>query len=245
MSDSELREIVVTVAAPVEDVWRALREPAAIRQWFGWDYVNMYGLADLDAEIETIFGGASTSDEERTIRFREDEMLRVEPRGAETIVRVTRPGPADGDWDGYYDDIAEGWLSFFHQLRFALERHPGEERRTLHLTAVAEDDRSGPIAALGLAGPERGAYEVETPFGETLTGEVWFRGKNQVGVTAQSLGDGLVVILEEPGEPGSSRYMTATLTTYGLGDASFEGVRRRWADWWTSYFAESGVHIRA
>ena len=36
----------VTIAAPIERVWQALRDPALLAQWFGWDYDK------LAAEIE-------------------------------------------------------------------------------------------------------------------------------------------------------------------------------------------------
>ena len=43
----------VTIAAPIERVWQALRDPALLAQWFGWDYDK---LAD---EIDGYFlGGA-------------------------------------------------------------------------------------------------------------------------------------------------------------------------------------------
>ena len=54
------------------------------------------------------------------------------------MVRVTRAAPA-GSWDGVYDEVNEGWLTFFQQLRFYLERHPGKERRTLHVPAEGEE----------------------------------------------------------------------------------------------------------
>ena len=39
-------------------------------------------------------------------------------------MRVTRAAPA-GSWDGVYDEVNEGWLTFVQQLRFYLERNPG------------------------------------------------------------------------------------------------------------------------
>ena len=53
----------------------------------------------------------------------------LERAGDATVVRLTMPDPGAG-----YDEIREGWASFVTQLRFALERHPGEERRTLQLS---------------------------------------------------------------------------------------------------------------
>ena len=28
----------ITLPAPMDTVWTAFRDPAAIRRWFGWDY---------------------------------------------------------------------------------------------------------------------------------------------------------------------------------------------------------------
>ena len=39
----------VTIAAPIERVWQALRDPALLAQWFGWDYDK------LAEEIDVIF----------------------------------------------------------------------------------------------------------------------------------------------------------------------------------------------
>lgn len=58
-SDRVLVEILV--AAPIDVVWRALREPSEIRRWFGWDYP---GLAD---EVETIFGRMVASEADHTL----------------------------------------------------------------------------------------------------------------------------------------------------------------------------------
>ena len=64
MSESDRVLIEVVVAAPIETVWKALRDPAEIRRWFGWDY------AGLDEEIALIFGsGATALEDERVIRF--------------------------------------------------------------------------------------------------------------------------------------------------------------------------------
>ena len=56
--------IEILIAAPIEVVWQALRDPAEIRRWFGWDY------AQLVEEIDMIFGpGAVPSDDRRTLSF--------------------------------------------------------------------------------------------------------------------------------------------------------------------------------
>lgn len=131
MSDPVIVE--VAIAAPVETVWRALRDPAEIRRWFGWQYEG------LDEEIQYIFVDHSTAaDEAHVLDGGPGGTIALEAQGDRTVVRVTRPAPA-GSWDDIYDEVNEGWLTFVQQLRFYLERHPGQERRTLHVPASGDE----------------------------------------------------------------------------------------------------------
>jgi hypothetical protein len=160
----EPRTLIVetTVAAPFETVWRALREPAEIRRWHGWEYDG------LEDEIEAIYvAGADASDEDGTIDLPEvDTRFALERRGDHTAVTVTRAARADDD---SFDEIDEGWITFFNQLRFYLERHPGEDRRTLHFRGTAAPDPA--------------------PWGEVLYGTA-----NQVGVSVDAWNDAMLVV---------------------------------------------------
>ena len=40
MSDSEVL-VELAIAAPADTVWRAMRDPARIAQWFGWDATTL------------------------------------------------------------------------------------------------------------------------------------------------------------------------------------------------------------
>jgi uncharacterized protein YndB with AHSA1/START domain len=125
MSD-ETPVIVVTVAAPVEAVWDALRNKEKIRHWHGWEYEG------LEAEIDLIFFTSFTEDETaHTLELQGGDRFVVEPHEGGSRITVTRaPHGDDPEWDAYYDDITEGWITFVHQLAFALEHHPGEARHT-------------------------------------------------------------------------------------------------------------------
>ena len=131
MTESAARSIEVVIAAPAPEVWAALRDPQLIRRWHGWEDDG------LDAEIEQIYGAAATVEESGT---------RLVLAGGDTVDLATVPGGtrlrlrraplgSNPEWDAYYDDITEGWTSFLQQLRFALERHPDSDRRTLQLAA--------------------------------------------------------------------------------------------------------------
>jgi uncharacterized protein YndB with AHSA1/START domain len=131
MSDPVIVEVVIE--APVETVWRALRDRAEIKRWFGWEYDG------FDEEIEFIFFQASTADDaDHVLDGGPGGRIALEDRGDQTVVRVTRAAPA-GSWDGVYDEVNEGWLTFIQQLRFYLERHPGQDRRTVHVATSGEE----------------------------------------------------------------------------------------------------------
>jgi uncharacterized protein YndB with AHSA1/START domain len=229
--------IELTISAPADRVWAALRDPALIREWFGWD-------ADtLEAEIKTIFADyVDADDAARVLKFRGmGDRFEVVARGAETAVRVVRPAPSpDTDWDEYFEDTTQGWIAFIRQLQFALERHPGGGRRTLYFSGSPRT-AGAPLAAaaLGLADAARaGEPYAARAAGAELAGRVWHRGRHQIGLTVDGWGDGLLVIMDRPASSSSPRGGSqAILTTYGLDDDAFAALSRRWETWWTERFA--------
>ena len=233
MSRSPDRTVIVetTIAAPVDEVWQALRDPEQIRRWHGWEYDG------LDDEIRQIYVDAAEADDVgRKLAFPGvDALFELEPRGNETLLRVTKPAPTgDAPWEAFYDEIDEGWISFVHQLAFALERHPGEDRRTLQLDGVATTQGTPLTAAvLGLdAGATGERYSGTTPWGEQLSGSVRFRGDNQIGLTVDEFGDGLLVLHAQPPSArpprGGGR---AILTFYGLDEDTLGAIGERWSQW--------------
>jgi hypothetical protein len=241
MTDQTQTLIVeVTIAAPFEAVWRALRDPAEIRRWHGWEFDG------LDAEIDLIYvSGAVASEDAGTIDLPEvSTQFALEPSGDETVVRVTRAGPAgEGDRERDFDEVDEGWITFFNQLRFTLEHHHGEERRTIHLDGAAGPG-GGPLtpSRLGLAAAESAApgqrWQATAAWGEPLAGEVIYRAPHQVGLSVESWNDALLVLHAKPAEVqpphGGGR---AIVSTYGLDDAAVAELRERWQSWWAQHYA--------
>lgn len=235
--------VKLTLPAPVDIVWPAFRDPAQIRRWHGWDY------AGLDEEIRCIFEDETiASESDRTLRIA-GHLFALAEDGDRTVVRVTRSEPPTDeiDWARYYEDIEEGWLTFLQQLRFALARHPGEDRRTVHLAGVARAGDPPPATtALGLAEVRElragRRYEATTPWGQPLAGKVWFRSPLQLGLTVDSWGDGLLVVTESPSAPRPHGAATAVLSTYALGDGALEALQHGWAGWWATNYrtAEPG-----
>jgi hypothetical protein len=228
MTDSTLR-IEVTVAAPVDAVWHALRDKETIRHWHGWDYEG------LDEEIDVIyFTDVEADTGTRTLSLEGGDVIRLAADGDRTQVTLTRaPRGTNPDWDAYYGEITEGWISFLQQLRFAIERQPGAARRALFFAGSNESGRSV-TEELGLpAGP---TVEVSL-VGEHVKGEVWFRSEHQFGVTVDAWGDGLLVVSGTgPTEDKPDGAAMAILSTYGLDDARIAELKERWTPWWTARF---------
>lgn len=147
MAERVLVEILV--AAPIDTVWKALRDPVQIQRWFGWDY------PDLAAEVEMIFLKNVIADDQARTLVSEGmpDRFTLEAVGDQTIVRVIRSAPVtDEAWTGIYSDVMEGWLTFLQELKFVLERHPGADRRTVYFNGRAPAATTPlPAEALGLA----------------------------------------------------------------------------------------------
>ncbi|HEV2778849.1 MAG TPA: SRPBCC domain-containing protein [Actinophytocola sp.] len=237
--DEEPFRVEVTIAAPVDAVWRAMREPELIRRWHGWDDPA------LDAEIDFIYRQQFTeSAGDHTLSAPGGDTFTLHDAGdGRTLVRLVRaPRGTNPEWDAYYDDINEGWTTFLHQLRFSMERHLGVDRRTVFLEG-AVGEAGTPIDALGLAAVaslEPGSRYTTELAGEPVAGEVWFRSANQLGLTVDGWNDGLVIIGAAPASPARPRGgAMAVLSTYGLDDASFDALQNRWRPWWSERFAAS------
>lgn len=230
--------VELTIAAPADTVWQALRDPAQIEQWFGWDATT------LAEEIKFIFvDHAVASDADRTIGFEgTPDSFQVIDRGDHCLVRLIRAGAAgdDSDWDGVHEDMTEGWLAFLTQLRFTVERHPGAARRTIYLSgkpaegAAPAPPRAG-LGAADLANAAEGApYRLDPGLGEPLSGQVWRRSRRQFALTVDAYGDGLLLISDHSNGGGS-----VIVTTYGLSDEAFRALRERWTTWWNGSFPDA------
>jgi hypothetical protein len=207
--------IEVTVAAPVEAVWRTLRDPELIRTWHGWHFEG------LDAEVALIYVDHATVDEDaHVLKAGADDVFTCEEVPGGTRVRVTRPPFRPEDpWSAYYDEVTEGWTTFLQQLRFLHEHHPGRTRRTV---ALMGEGPAGSVPELWSSTP-------------AALGERWFRSSEQQGMIIPSLGPGLLIIAARP-KPDDQVAAMAVLTTYGLDDAEFETERESWSTWWRTAF---------
>ena len=241
MSEAGKQVVVdITIAAPIGTVWSALRAPAQIANWFGWD------APGLGEEIKFIFVDNAVDDEARhVVQFGEwegaSDAIELTTVAGGTRLRLIRSGGAPIDWTGVYEDISQGWINFFQQLRLALELHPGEGRRTIYLSGPSKPGVGEPSAELGLAeaaGLAPGqVYAARLGPGDNASGKVWYGTHFQTAVAVAQWGNGLLVVTDMGASPkrphgGGS----VLLTTYGLDDADFADLERRWTEWWSARY---------
>jgi hypothetical protein len=235
MSDSnDTPRLEVTIAAPIDQVWRALRDPELIHRWHGWH------CDELAEEVRMIYLDNVKEDPEAyTLVAGGGDVFSLHPAPGGSIVRMVRaPLGTNPEWDAYYDDITEGWTTFLQQLRFGLERHGLAERQTLVLDGALAEPNATLIGSLGLAAvaevPVGERYRATLASGDRVEGEVYARSTHQHMLSVDGLGDGLLVLAQQlpaPHRPGGG--VLVVLTAY-VGAAEFAEVERRWLRWWES-----------
>ena len=233
------REVVsVDVPVPFDTAWAHLRRPELIRRWYGWD------SPDLDDQIQQVFVHDAEAQRPDNglpmgwLRWHNHDV--IEARGGwgsapRTTLVVRRPDRALlATYDGVRDEADERWITWLHQLRYALTRHLGEER---HCFAVRGLDGERPDRLLYRAGlhgargvPVGGAVEIRRPNG-TLGGTLEYCTAHQFGVALHG-GSLLVVQLVPAASHPPKGAVSAFWSTYGLDDEALDVARGRWRSWW-------------
>ena len=73
--------------------------------------------------------------------------------------------------------------------------------------------------------------------GENVACELWFRSANQLGVTVDAWGEGLLIVARTPPSDVKPRGAAmAVLSTYGLDETAFEDLNARWTAWWAERY---------
>ena len=208
-------DVAVTVEAGRDEVWEAVTQPAVLPQWFGWDYD---GLA---AEIQQIFVDEATLLAPERMGWADGSFLEVSGGDDRAEVRVSREGTGPRGPERY-DAIEEGWRAFLVQLRYLLSARPAGRRRTLYLTGETTGRQ-----ALGLAD---GGWEQFGP---------------RVAWTVNTDGHLLVVAGRVPLDRHEAARMEVTVSTFGLDDAAFVGLREEWTKRWAPLAAYAEVTTAA
>jgi uncharacterized protein YndB with AHSA1/START domain len=153
-------DLTIDIDATLDEVWQALTTGEGIARWFapcaavtpgeggsvsvGWDPKEMWSQPITVWEPLRRMQTASEmpSKDGRMVRLAVDYYL--EAQDGRVRVRLVHSGFDDTSWDGYIDGLDAGWTFFLFNLKHALERHRGLDRRQLsarfRTTARAGDD---------------------------------------------------------------------------------------------------------
>jgi uncharacterized protein YndB with AHSA1/START domain len=140
--------LTIDIDATLEEVWQALTTGEGIARWFaphaavtpgeggsvsiGWDPKEMWTQPITVWEPSRRMQTASEmpSKDGGVVRLAVD--YHVEAQGGRVRVRLVHSGFDDsGAWDDYIDGLDAGWSFFLFNLKHALERHRGVDRRQL------------------------------------------------------------------------------------------------------------------
>jgi uncharacterized protein YndB with AHSA1/START domain len=163
-------DLTIDIDATLDEVWQALTTGEGIARWFapyaavtpgeggsvsvGWDPKEMWSQPITVWEPLRRMQTASEmpSADGKMVRLAVDYYL--EAQGGRVRVRLVHSGFDDsGSWDDYIDGLDAGWTYFLFNLKHALERHRGVDRRQLsaHFRTTARDDEDHPVfSAKGL-----------------------------------------------------------------------------------------------
>ena len=234
------REVVsVDVPVPFDTAWAHLRRPELIRRWYGVD------SPDLDDDIRQVFVHDAVVQRPDSglpmgwLRWHNHDL--VEARGGwgtvpRTTLVVRRPEHALlASYDGVRDEADERWITWLHQLRFALTRHLGEERHSFAVRGLDDERPDRVLYRAGLHGargvPVGGAVEIRRPDGTLLGGVLDYVTPHQFGVALHG-GSLLVVHVVPPVSRPPHGAVSAFWSTYGLDDDEVDAARDRWHSWW-------------
>jgi len=154
-------DLTIEIDATLEEVWQALTTGEGIARWFapyatvtpgeggsvsiGWNPKEMWTqpITVWDPLQRMQTASEMPSADGRMVRLAVDYYL--EARSGRVRVRLVHSGFDDSDsWDDYIDGLDAGWTFFLFNLKHALERHRGVDRRQLsarfRTTARAGED---------------------------------------------------------------------------------------------------------
>src|SRR3954469_2500607 len=141
-------DLTIDIDATLDEVWQALTTGEGSARWFapyaavtpgeggsvsvGWDPKEMWSQPITVWEPLRRMQTASEmpSKDGGVVRLAVDYYL--EAQGGRVRVRLVHSGFDDsGSWDDYIDGLDAGWTFFLFNLKHAIERHRGVDRRQL------------------------------------------------------------------------------------------------------------------
>ncbi len=223
MSRAVVKELLI--AAPPDEVWRALTDARELTRWFpvearvepgvgGSIWISWGEGASGDAPITAWEPGRRFEWTEHRGPVKLAIDFQLEPRDHGTVVRLVQSGFGDGsEWDDEFHMVTGGWAYFMTHLQWYLERHRGVPRDLIGRRDTVPLSRADTFSRLlTLVGDFEARSFVMSP------------ATCQAGFTIAALNDAILFLEVEPGK--DSCRAGFWLSTYGLGER-LPGVRAR------------------
>ncbi len=236
----------IVIAAPVEEVWKALTDAEELVRWFPLEAKVTPGpdgsiLMRWDEKSEFERGRIQIWEPNRHLRTMDEGGTWVgiaidyylEGRGGSTVLRVLSSGFAGENWEETLDSFGLGWDFELRGLRHYLERHRGQTRLVGRAHARFTDEGktwerlTGPGGLFGSEGwtarVPGAEVRAEGPGGEILKGEaqLWQPPK-QLAATIENWNDSWFRLQLYGGTA------TVWLATWGLPDTSVRALEEGW-----------------
>jgi uncharacterized protein YndB with AHSA1/START domain len=240
-------EKTIEIAAPVAEVWKALTDPKELVKWFPLEARVTPGVGgkvflswgpDCEGEAEIV-----TWEPQKKFASKESLALiewTLEARGGKTLLRIVQSGFfGNEDWENeWFESTSYGWGFMLASLRWALERHPGEDRKVAWPRVkvnVTREEAYRTLLTPGnlfIAGPENilrdgQEYSLKTFAGATFSGRAEFiRPLRGFCISVRELNDALLWFTIE-GSPGRIE-VQAWLSAFGVPQQELDKFSAQW-----------------
>jgi len=246
VESSRAHETRVVIDAPIEEVWKAITDPAALARWFApkmtvephvggvvladwgpglewktfievWEPNRHLRLAETREKVLT-----SSTVEQKLPPCRLVEDFYLESESGKTVLRLVHSGfGSSAEWDGEYEGTRGGWAMCFFRLKEGLERHRHESVANFLVTATCRGVESGRVQEMIEASAPR-------PF------HVVLRGKYEFGGLLGTLNDSVFTVSAQPTPEGTMAYVEFLL--FGIAAAEAAALEREWREKLSSMF---------
>jgi uncharacterized protein YndB with AHSA1/START domain len=176
---TDKRELEFEIAAPQEEVWRALVDPGGLVGWFasearvtlepGGEWLVAHGEHGQSSTVEEVVPGERV----RTRVGQTTTEFVLEGRRGTTVLRIVQSGFDEED----SGSLERGWAYYAETLRHYLTRHAGEAADGTYLYSHGN----------GAVAEARAVLPATLPDGA----EVFDEGERTLGARVPILGDGI------------------------------------------------------
>ena len=250
VKSTRAHETRVVIDAPMEDVWKALTEPAAIARWFapkmtvepgvggsvladwgpGLEWMTTIEVGEPNRHLrlaetrERVMTASPDAQALEPCRLVQDYYLEAE--GGKTVLRLVHSGFGTSEgWDIEYEGTRGGWAVCFLRLKHALELHRNHSAHNFIVLRLCPGvDKEEALARMESAVP--------------VPSEFLFRGDYQFCVLLPEHHGSIFSSSIQPCTGGSVTHVEFLL--FGLSDAEARAMENQWNEKLAQLFPAAG-----